>query len=321
MNRPVARVVRLVAATVVLGATVAAGYAVDARASTGGSPILGPGLVTVNVNIHEAKTHLSRLLEQVAAGERVGFYVLQLVLISLGATYLWVTGLVQLWREPAWRRYRVVAWAWVAVMAVFTVTAGQGYYPAGLYPALIAAGAVVVERRSRWRWLVAAAVVATSAMTLPIALPVLSPSRLAASAWSGPGEVQRETVGWPGFVDQVAAAYRSIPAPERRNATVFTANYGEAGAVDLYGPSRGLPPAWSGHNGYALWGPPAQGYAPVVVVWEDGAPTDRFSGCRLAGKVVMPVANEEADRASIYVCEQPIGGWRAAWPLLTHLSS
>jgi len=27
--------------------------------------------MTVNVNIHEAKTHLSRLLEQVAAGERV----------------------------------------------------------------------------------------------------------------------------------------------------------------------------------------------------------------------------------------------------------
>ena len=27
--------------------------------------------MTVNVNIHEAKTHLSRLLEQVAQGERV----------------------------------------------------------------------------------------------------------------------------------------------------------------------------------------------------------------------------------------------------------
>ena len=27
--------------------------------------------MTVNVNIHEAKTHLSRLLEQVSAGERV----------------------------------------------------------------------------------------------------------------------------------------------------------------------------------------------------------------------------------------------------------
>lgn len=29
------------------------------------------GYMTVSVNIHEAKTHLSRLLEQVAAGERV----------------------------------------------------------------------------------------------------------------------------------------------------------------------------------------------------------------------------------------------------------
>lgn len=29
------------------------------------------GLMTTTVNIHEAKTHLSRLLEQVAAGERV----------------------------------------------------------------------------------------------------------------------------------------------------------------------------------------------------------------------------------------------------------
>ncbi len=29
------------------------------------------GSVTVNVNIHEAKTHLSRLLERVAGGERV----------------------------------------------------------------------------------------------------------------------------------------------------------------------------------------------------------------------------------------------------------
>jgi prevent-host-death family protein len=27
--------------------------------------------MTININVHEAKTHLSRLLEQVAAGERV----------------------------------------------------------------------------------------------------------------------------------------------------------------------------------------------------------------------------------------------------------
>lgn len=35
------------------------------------SPVMYHLIVTIKVNIHEAKTHLSRLLEQVAAGEHV----------------------------------------------------------------------------------------------------------------------------------------------------------------------------------------------------------------------------------------------------------
>ena len=77
--------------------------------------------------------------------ERTNFLLLQLLLFSLGATILWVAGLVMLWRDPAWVRYRVLAWVWLAVFVFFVVTAGQGYYPAGTYPVLIAAGAVVVE--------------------------------------------------------------------------------------------------------------------------------------------------------------------------------
>ena len=82
-------------------------------------------------------------------GQRVGFFALQLVLFSLGATYLWVTGVASLWRDDAWRAYRVLAWAWLVVLAILILTAGQGYYPAGIYPVLIAAGAVVAERRGR----------------------------------------------------------------------------------------------------------------------------------------------------------------------------
>ena len=42
----------------------------------------------------------------------------QLVLFSLGATYLWVTGVASLWRDDAWRAYRVLAWAWLVVLAI-----------------------------------------------------------------------------------------------------------------------------------------------------------------------------------------------------------
>jgi Dolichyl-phosphate-mannose-protein mannosyltransferase len=255
-------------------------------------------------------------------GERVLFFSLQFLLFSLGATYLWITGLVHLWRERAWRRFRLLAWAWLAVLVAFTITAGQGYYPGGLYPALIAAGAVVVERHPRRRLPVVVAVVASSALLLPAALPILSPATLNDSVWAGgAGETLREGVGWPQLVDQVAAAYRSIPATERPHAAIFTANYGEAGAIDEFGPERGLPAAWSGHNGYGLWGPPPQEATPIVVVWEDGTPDRFFTDCQPHGRVRGEVTNEETERAAVFVCAAPIGGWAAAWPRLVHLSS
>jgi 4-amino-4-deoxy-L-arabinose transferase-like glycosyltransferase len=257
-----------------------------------------------------------------AAGERVLFFLLQFLLFSLGATYLWITGLVHMWREPAWRRFRLLAWAWLAVLVAFTVTAGQGYYPGGLYPALIAAGAVVVEHHPRRRRPVVVAVVASSALLLPAALPILSPATLNDSVWAGgAGETLRESVGWPQLVDQVAAAYRSIPASERPHAAIFTSNYGEAGAIDELGPERGLPAAWSGHNGYGLWGPPPQEATPIVVVWEDGTPNRFFTDCQPHGRVRGEVTNEETQRAAVFVCAAPIGGWAAAWPRLVHLSS
>lgn len=256
--------------------------------------------------------------------ERIGFVVGQFFLISLGASVLWIlflAALARLWRDPARRQFWLLAWAWLVVLAAFMLTGGQVYYPIGLYPALIAAGAVVVERHRRARWVTLGAVLATSAMFLPVALPILSPAALGDSGWSDLAEIQRETVGWPHLVDVVSAAYQTIPFEQRAQAQIFAVNYGEAGAVDRFGPARGLPHAWSGHNGYALWGPPPSSPAPVVVVWEDGPPTDFFTDCRHFAKITGPVDNEERKRASVYVCAGPIGGWAADWPRLSHLSS
>jgi len=220
----------------------------------------------------------------------------------------------------------VLAWTWVALMAVLGVTAGQVYYAAGLTPALVAAGAVAAERWSaRARWATVALVGVSAALFVPSALPVLPPSRLDGTFWGAISEPQREMVGWPRLVDQVATAYRSIPAAERSRAAVFTTNYGEAGAVEEFGPARGLPStAYSGHNGFAAWGPPPVD-GPVVVVWEgeprDAAPSEWFTGCRSFGPVVTGIKNEEAREATVWACAGPVGGWRAVWPQLTHLSS
>ena len=55
-------------------------------------------------------------------------------------------------------------------------------------------------------------------------------------------------------VQEVATIYHALPPEQRAGTAILTANYGEAGAVDLYGGALGLPPAISGINSYWLRG-------------------------------------------------------------------
>jgi Dolichyl-phosphate-mannose-protein mannosyltransferase len=266
---------------------------------------------------------LARMIrdEYGTAGERIGFFAVQIVLFSLGATVLWVLGAVRVWRDPASRFARVLAVSWLVAFIVFVITAGQSYYTAGVYPALIAAGAVVIERRPRVFWTMTAVVVLTSALIMPASLPILSPRTLAASGWAGPAEQQLEMVGWPREVSLVASAYRSIPAAQRPHAVILTANYGEAGSIDRYRARFGLPAAYSGLNAFGLWGPPPASDGPVVLVWEDQRPPSYLRGCRYVRRVGGPVPNEEHDYARIFVCAGPRGTWASIWPRVAHLSN
>ena len=44
----------------------------------------------------------------------------------------------------------------------------------------------------------------------------------------------------------VARVYNSLPPDVRARTAIFAQNYGQAGAIDLFGPKYGLPPAIAG---------------------------------------------------------------------------
>jgi hypothetical protein len=255
------------------------------------------------------------------ADQRIALLVLQIFLFSLGASVLWVVGALRVWRDPALRFARVLVVSWLVALVVFVVTAGQAYYTVGLYPALVAAGAVVLERRPRILWALTAVVVVTSVVVMPASLPILTPRTLAASGWAGGGEQQLEMAGWPREVGLVASAFRRLPVAQRSHAVILTANYGEAGAVDRYRARFGLPEAYSGLNAFGLWGPPPATARPVVLVWEDPRPPTFLVGCRNVRRVGGPVPNEEHDYARIFVCGGPRGTWASIWPHVAHLSN
>lgn len=266
---------------------------------------------------------LARMIrvEYGTADQRIGFLVLQIFLFSLGASVLWGIGAVRVWRDPQWRFGRVLVVSALVALVVFVITAGQAYYTVGVYPALIAAGAVVLEGRPRMFWAMTAGVAITSAVVVPASLPILTPRTLAASVWASGGEQQLETVGWPREVGLVDSAFRSLPAAQQPHAVILTATYGEPGAIDRYRARFGLPEAYSGLNAFGLWGPPHHSDRPVVLVWEDPRPPTYLRQCREVRRVGGPVPNEEHHYARTFMCTGPLGTWASIWPHVTHLSN
>jgi hypothetical protein len=56
-------------------------------------------------------------------------------------------------------------------------------------------------------------------------------------------------------VAATARVYHSLTSEEQQRAAIFGSNYGQAAAIDFFGPQYGLPKAISGHQNYFLWGP------------------------------------------------------------------
>ena len=131
---------------------------------------------------------------------------------------------------------------------------------------------------------------------------------------------QGETVGWPRFVETVSTAWRMIPPAERRSTAIFTANYGEAGAVDLFGGAYRLPRAYSGHNGFSEWGQPAASDDHALLIGYDGSSdaAPYFDQCRRLATVNDGVGLDNNEQGLPLLLCHPTASWATLWPLLTH---
>jgi hypothetical protein len=201
---------------------------------------------------------------------------------------------------------------------------GHAYYLASLYPLLLGLGALPTAawtlRARRRTPLLAAAIALSAAINAVIALPLLPQRDLQGSIVIALNSAQGETVGWPSFVHTVSAAWRQIPASERRHTAIFTSNYGEAGAIDLLGAALRLPAAYSGHNGFSEWRvPPVRDTRALVVGFNgpaDAVPS--FDQCRTLGIVNNGVGlNNDEQGLPVMFCAVH-GPWARLWPRLTH---
>jgi hypothetical protein len=249
------------------------------------------------------------------------FLPYQLVLVSPLLVPVWAAGWWRLARDPELRPFRCFAVGYVVLAALFLGTGGKPYYLAGLYPVLLAAGAVPVvawARGGRGRGVAVGSALAGSLLVdALLMLPLVPVDRLAATPVVDVNYDAGETVGWPALVATVEDAWTRLPAGEE--AAVLTRNYGEAGAVDRFAPALG--PAFSGHNAYWDWGPPPEEVTAVVAV---GLPEDGlrrwFARVEVAGRVDNGVGldNDEQGVAVLVASDRRVP-WAEVWPQLRRL--
>jgi 4-amino-4-deoxy-L-arabinose transferase-like glycosyltransferase len=272
-------------------------------------------------------TFLSHIhVRDVQLGRADGFLPMQLLINANPFILpLWVTGLYYYFRSSAGVRYRMLGWMYLMPLVLLMIMQGRFYYLAPAYPMLIAAGAVVGERwlfstttnnarlgwRATWTALMAGSMLG-SALMLPIA-PINS------ALWKVTSQIHDnfvEQIGWSELVTTVANTYTALPNPEKPLSGILTGNYGEAGAINLYGPESGLPEAISGVNSYWLrgYGDPSPQVLIVVGFSYDEA-EHFFTTCSLAGRITnrYGVMNEESQHPDIFVCRNPRQPWPELW--------
>ncbi|HSE16422.1 MAG TPA: glycosyltransferase family 39 protein [Pyrinomonadaceae bacterium] len=208
-----------------------------------------------------------------------GKYVLQqIVMMNPVSLPFWLGGLLFYFFSRDAKGYRNFGWAFAITILFFMITHGKDYYSASAYVMLFPAGAVATERLLAVRpglqmflkpacfiWLMLGVL-----PLLPLVLPVLPIETFLQYQSRLPFEVpktERSFIGetlpqyyadefpWPGMVAAVADVYHSLPPEEQQRTAIFGSNYGQAAAIDFFGPQYGLPKAISGHQNYFLWGP------------------------------------------------------------------
>ncbi|NNH69548.1 glycosyltransferase family 39 protein [Nocardia uniformis] len=252
------------------------------------------------------------------------FVLLQFGLIGPLLVPLWLYGLWWLARRP---RYRAFALTYGLLFVVYGITGGKAYYLGGMYPLLLAAGAVGIERwlaasdrsgvdRRTRRVALGSVVVVTAVGSALLFLPVLPVTAVPDSPVLAVNYDAGETIGWPDYVRQIAEV-RSEVAPD---AELLTANYGEAAAIEHFGTQYGLPTPHSGHNAYWWWGPPTDG-RPVITI---GLSLERVQTLcaepELVGRLDngLGVDNDEQNQP-MFLCRTLREPWSEHWPMMRHI--
>jgi hypothetical protein len=294
-----------------------------------------PNIIWQFLNGLPVINHLSELSRtQLNNVDRGDFLLDQLMMPGAGSV-LTIAGIIFLLANKNARKFRFLGIAVVLVILFLLLLRGKSYYTQGVFPFLIAAGAVSFENLIRRKWfkiMLPALLILLTIPILPIGIPLYKADGLVkyfrdlelkygldigrrfedGTIHSLPQDYA-DMLGWEELTMISFKAWEMIP--DKRSAFIYCENYGQAGAITIIGNKYGLPEAICFNESFRYWYP--KSFNPDItslIYINDELGEDiklLFKKITEAGRISSPDAREFG--TTVYLCEEPIMSFNTFW--------
>jgi hypothetical protein len=300
-----------------------------------GTLIFLPNIIWQITNGLPVINHFAELKRTQLVNVNQAAFLIEQLAIPAAASILTIAGILFLFINKNARKYRFLGVATISVIIVLMLLHGKSYYTQGVFPFLIAAGAVSWESLLRKTWsrlILAVLIVLITLPIVPIGVPVFKTERLIKyfnfmGANYGMDFVRRfednsihslpqdyaDMLGWEELTLLTNKAWQMVP--DKKSAFIYCENYGQAGAITIIGKKYGLPEAVSFNESFRYWIPTE--FNPDITSFiyindELGDDVNALFGkITNVGSISNPAAREYGTK--VYLCENPVLSFNKFW--------
>ncbi len=264
----------------------------------------------------------------------ISFLIDQATIMNPAIAPLWLAGMAWFFAKGG-KTLRCVGLAAAFVILLLLAIQAKNYYVSPVYPVLLAAGAIHLERLlTRRAWLrvgYPVAIIASWCALAPLVMPILPVPQFLAyhRMWRGftpvvfENQAERplpqyfsDEFGWEAMAQKTAQVFHALPIQDQARTAIFANDYGQAAAIDFFGPGYGLPSSISKAETYWLWGSRQYDGGIVIVLGSDGrGDREHFRSVESAGRVAEEYSRAD-ERFTVFLCRDMVAPLGTLWPKL-----
>ena len=300
-----------------------------------GALIFLPNIIWQIIHGLPVTGHLSELERtQLVNVDRIEFLLAQLYSPGI-ASILTIAGLLYLFLSKNAVKFRFLGIIAVLVIITLMLLRGKSYYTQGLFPFLIAAGAVSAEKILRKTWsriTLIDLIVILALPAIPFGIPVFKSEGMISyfkrletkyninigrqwedrSIHSLPQDYA-DMLGWEELTAIANKAYQMVS--DKKACFIYCENYGQAGAITVIGKKFGLPEAICFSESFRYWITMKFDPDPTTVIYindKPGKDVDKlFSKIIKVGSISNPDAREFG--TAVYLVQDPVISFNKFW--------